>query len=273
MARMRSIKPETFQDQDFAAELPNRDARLLYIGLWGLADEHARLRGDAVFIKGQLFSYDPDLTPEVIDGLIDMLEETGRAVRYRIRSSVYIHLPKLAKHQRLEPHKVPSRLPEPPTEQSEQLNGTPSEKIPDESAPIANVLSLRQAACSKKHVAGSSQQIPDKPPPGAEQAAQLVITATGIDTLVAAEVVLAIARERRPKNLPGLVQRIIQDRELAVWIDKANATIAAAADRPPPDGQARASPGECPHRMPAGLELLSTGLPRCPKCRLEALAQ
>src|SRR5262245_20803804 len=120
MARMRSIKPEFFQDQDFAVELPDRDSRLLYIGLWGLADEHGRLRGDAFHLKGQLFAYDHDITPEVIDKHVDFLEETGRAIRYRVRASTYIFLPKLARHQRLEPSKVPSRLPDPPAELLEQ---------------------------------------------------------------------------------------------------------------------------------------------------------
>lgn len=111
MARIRSVKPEFFQDEDLAVEVPSRDARLLYIGLWGLADEHGRLRGNSTSIKGELFAYDDDLTPEVIDKLIGMLVDTGRAIRYQVRSSAYLFLPKLAKNQRLEPSKVPSRLP------------------------------------------------------------------------------------------------------------------------------------------------------------------
>jgi hypothetical protein len=50
VARIRSIKPEYWADQDLAEQV-SRDARLLYIGLWNLADEHGRLRGDPRYIK------------------------------------------------------------------------------------------------------------------------------------------------------------------------------------------------------------------------------
>lgn len=270
MARMRSIKPEFFADQDLAEELPNRDARLLYIGLWGLADEHGRLRGDARSIKGQVFAYDDDLTPAVIDKLIDMLAETGRAVRYRVEKATYLYLPKLAEHQRLEPSKVPSRLPAPPEEAA--VIGS-SENFPDESARDANESAPKQAACSKEHVAGSRQQIPDESAPplrsvpaDAEQATQLVIEATGVEPYVAAEAVLAIASERKPRNLPGLVRKLIDAGELDVWLGKARkhvesesveATIAAARASPP-----------CEHGQPGGHHLHPvTQQHLCPLCR------
>lgn len=158
MARIRSVKPEFFQDEDLAVEVPSRDARLLYIGLWGLADEHGRLRGNSTSIKGELFAYDDDLTPEVIDKLIGMLVDTGRAIRYQVRSSAYLFLPKLAKNQRLEPSKVPSRLPPPPAEQGQHNGANKSGNRADESAPDANKLPLKQVASGKWQVAGSKWQ-------------------------------------------------------------------------------------------------------------------
>lgn len=155
---MRSIKPEFFADQDLAEDLPNRDARLLYIGLWGLADEHGRLRGDARAIKGQLFAFDDDLTAEAIDALIDMIAGSGRAVRYRVGRAVYLFLPKLADHQRLEPDKVPSRLPSPDDDQAEHIMIRSSENFPDESAWGANSSVPKHVACSREQVAGSKEQ-------------------------------------------------------------------------------------------------------------------
>lgn len=172
MARMRSIKPEFFKDQDLAEELPGRDgrdARQLYVGLWGLADEHARLRGDARYIKGEIYPYDDDITPADVERFIDMIVETGRAVRYRVRSSVYLFLPKLDEHQRLEPDKVPSRLPGP-----DEGTGLPAPTPPsgsgadnsardsDESAQgqaAPKDLALKQVAGSREHVAGSSKHV------------------------------------------------------------------------------------------------------------------
>lgn len=172
MARIRSVKPEFFSDQDLAEELPGRDgrdARMLYVGLWGISDEHGRLRGDSRFIKGEIYPYDDDLTPADIERLIDMLVATGRAVRYRVRSSVYLFLPKLDQHQRLEPDKVPSRLPGPdegielpapmpPSGSRADLSARDS----DESAPgraTPKDLALKQVAGSREQVAGSREHV------------------------------------------------------------------------------------------------------------------
>jgi hypothetical protein len=81
MARIRSVKPEFWTDRSLARKL-SRDARMLYLGLWNLADEHARLNGDAYYIKGQIFPYDDDLTPGRINGLLDEIDAAGKVVRY-----------------------------------------------------------------------------------------------------------------------------------------------------------------------------------------------
>jgi hypothetical protein len=106
------VKPEYWTDQDLAEQV-SRDARLLYIGLWNLADEHSRLRGDPRYIKGQVFPYDDDLTPDEVEELLDSLALAGKVIRYRTGSGTYIFLPNLAKNQRLEPEKVASKLPHP----------------------------------------------------------------------------------------------------------------------------------------------------------------
>ena len=42
MARIRSVKPEFWTDRKLA-RCTSRDARLLYIALWNISDEHGRL--------------------------------------------------------------------------------------------------------------------------------------------------------------------------------------------------------------------------------------
>lgn len=141
MARIRSVKPEFWIDRKLARQL-SRDARLLYIGLWNFADEHARLIGDPFYVKGQVFPYDDDLTPDGIEKLIEELITARRAVRYEIDGEPYLFLPMLRRHQRLESEKVPSRLPAPPD--------------PDDSGPRPDKSAPR----------------PDKPAPGSDKFAQ-----------------------------------------------------------------------------------------------------
>jgi hypothetical protein len=112
MARIRSIKPEFWADEELAIQL-SRDERMLYLGLWNLADEHARLRGDPRYVKGQLFAYDDDLTAPDIDKMLTRLAELGKVIRYRSGAGRYVFLPKLSSHQRLDADKVPSKLPDP----------------------------------------------------------------------------------------------------------------------------------------------------------------
>lgn len=150
MPRIRSIKPEFWGDFDTAEHL-TRDARLLYIALWNFADEHARMPGDRRFVKGQCFPYDDDLTPDVVQGLLDELAAVGNVVLYTVDGSPYLFLPHLDRHQRLEPGKVPSRLPAPPD---------PDGSAPglDESAPRADVSARDADESSLKQVAGGREQ-------------------------------------------------------------------------------------------------------------------
>ena len=59
VARIRSIKPEFWQDEKLAG-IP-RDARLLFVGLWNIADDEGRLRGSPLFVRAHVFPYDLDV--------------------------------------------------------------------------------------------------------------------------------------------------------------------------------------------------------------------
>lgn len=122
MARIRSVKPEFWVDRSFVRKVPDRTMRMLYMALWNLADEHGRLMADVSYLKGQVFPYpeDADLTPGVIDKMLDHLADAGKVVRYEADGDAYLFLPTLHRHQRLEANKVPSRLPPPPG-----FNGNP----------------------------------------------------------------------------------------------------------------------------------------------------
>lgn len=175
MARIRSVKPEFWASEDLAE--CSRDARLLYVGLWNLSDEHARLRGGARYIKGQLFPYDDDLTADAVEALIDELAAKGKVVRYTVDGGRYLFLPSLAKHQRLDAAKVVSKLPAPPEDQGAEKSALESLIVPDESGNFPdesengaekNVLlyvtgSMEHVTGSMEHGPGRARAKPDDP--------------------------------------------------------------------------------------------------------------
>jgi hypothetical protein len=156
--RIRSQKPEFWQDQELA-ESCSRDARLVYKGLWNMCDEWARTRGDARHVKGALLPYDDDLGPGDVDALIDELVTAGKVVRYFANGGTYLWLPNLHRHQRLEPDRVPSRLPAPPDAGEPALFDVTSHAVQicaDEPAPRTDKSAprVRARSGSREQVAG-----------------------------------------------------------------------------------------------------------------------
>ena len=95
MARIRTIKPEFFIDEDIAALPPL--TRILFQGLWCLADAEGRLEDRPQRIKIQILPYDKYDTD---DGLT-ALSTAGFIVRYTVGDQNYIQIRTFSKHQRL----------------------------------------------------------------------------------------------------------------------------------------------------------------------------
>lgn len=81
MARIRSVKPTFFTDEDMAA-LPDDTHRLAYIGLWTYVDDYGRGRDDARLIKAALFMLDDRKSIKGVDKIVTALAKAGRLVRY-----------------------------------------------------------------------------------------------------------------------------------------------------------------------------------------------
>lgn len=107
MARIRTIKPEFWQDERLAT-LP-RDVRLMFIGLWNIADDAGRLRGSPLFIRAQVFPYDLDVD---VQGGLAALERAGRIQCYSVDGESYIWICKFSEHQKIDRPKL-SNLPAP----------------------------------------------------------------------------------------------------------------------------------------------------------------
>src|SRR5215471_9071023 len=126
MARTRFIKPGFFMNEELA-ELPC-EARLLFIGLWTIADRAGRLEDRPRKIKAAVFPYeDTD-----VDTLLGMLAGKQFLKRYRMKGLGYIEISNFVKHQKPHPKEPPSIVPEPedpePEDEEDEGNETSAER-------------------------------------------------------------------------------------------------------------------------------------------------
>ena len=93
--RIRSIKPQ-FWANETLAELSHR-TRLLFIGLWNLADRRGRLEDRPKRIRVEVFPYEV----EPVDSNLAQLEAAGFLVRYEREGLNLIQINNFEKHQRI----------------------------------------------------------------------------------------------------------------------------------------------------------------------------
>lgn len=116
--RSRIVRPGYFTNENLAALEPH--ARLLYEGLWLLADNNCRLEDKPERIKATLFPYEPQID---IHNLLSLLEAEPECfiVRYAVEDRKIIWIPKMAEHQPIHWQELSFDLPSPdcPGEPSE----------------------------------------------------------------------------------------------------------------------------------------------------------
>jgi len=105
MARARNIKPGFFTNEELV-ELPFH-TRLLFIGLWTLADREGRLEDKPKRIKMNLFPAD---SIDVDASLVE-LEASGFLKRYEVDGARYIQVLAFRKHQNPHRDEKPSSIP------------------------------------------------------------------------------------------------------------------------------------------------------------------
>jgi hypothetical protein len=111
MARTRSIKPGFF-DNEILGDLPPL-TRLLFIGLWTIADREGRLEDKPRRIKKMLLGYD-DVDADGVDKMLQSLHDTGFIFRYTVDGNKYIQVVNFLKHQNPHVKEKPSEIPPPP---------------------------------------------------------------------------------------------------------------------------------------------------------------
>ncbi len=135
MARARNIKPGFF-DNELLVEL-SFEYRLLFIGLWTIADKEGRLEDRSKKIKMQVFPADN----VDVDGGLSALCDAGFIVRYGSGTDKFIQINNWKKHQ--SPHHTERDSVIPPLNNGEVTNDTqnslrgnpPDSLIPDSLIP------------------------------------------------------------------------------------------------------------------------------------------
>lgn len=111
MARIRALKIGFFHNEELAA-FPYQ-TRLLFEGLWLLADREGRLKDQPKWIKSQVFPFD-DLD---VEPLLDQLAAGPDPFiqRYTVNGRRYLHVIEFKKHQRPHHTEPPSTYPPEPS--------------------------------------------------------------------------------------------------------------------------------------------------------------
>jgi hypothetical protein len=117
MPRIRTIKPDFFSNEQIG-QLP-AEARLLFIGLWTLADREGRLQDRPIRIGAQLFPYDAAWS---VASFLEDLAKANLIWRYEIEGKKCIQIINFTKHQNPHPKETTFGLP-PAPQQSREITG------------------------------------------------------------------------------------------------------------------------------------------------------
>lgn len=107
MARIRQLKPEFFLDEDLATQPPL--SRILFAGLWTLADREGRLEDRPSRIKVQVLPHD-DCN---IDQMLSGLHSARFITRYAAKGRKYIQIRTFLRHQHPHIKEPQSTIPAP----------------------------------------------------------------------------------------------------------------------------------------------------------------
>lgn len=124
MARIRTVKPEFFQDEDLIAsetkhELPH--LMLVYAGLWTQADRRGLFAWSEFTLALNIL---PGRPIQTFRACMEALVEDGFVVRYSLNDHTYGYIPTLQRHQLFNIRERPNTaIPQPDTNPTPTQNG------------------------------------------------------------------------------------------------------------------------------------------------------
>lgn len=147
--RARNIKPGFFKNDDLAECSPM--ARLLFIGLWCMADREGRMELRPKRIKAEIFPYENCK----IEVLLDELRRYGFIVCYQCEGQNYLSIPTFTQHQNCHVKEAESTIPAP----------CESDTCTVLVGPLTESLLLNPESPLLKTERGGKAAKPPKPPP------------------------------------------------------------------------------------------------------------
>ena len=109
MARKRMIDPNIWQSEDFSKL--STLAKLIFIGLFSLADDEGRGRCNPVYLKSTLFPYEEGIRSADIDKTLSEISSNMSVVLYSHDGSNYYSLYNWSKWQKID-KPTPSKIPD-----------------------------------------------------------------------------------------------------------------------------------------------------------------
>lgn len=110
MARIRTIKPEFWEDEKLA-DIPLQ-ARLLFIGTWNFADDFGVLIASAKFLKSKVFPYEESLREHQVNTWLDALVNARMLIPFVYEGKSYYKIRTFNSHQLIDKRYTKSILPE-----------------------------------------------------------------------------------------------------------------------------------------------------------------
>ena len=105
--RARNIKPGFYKNEDLAECEPL--ARIIFTGLWCMADREGRLECRPKRIKAELLPYD---NCDVVK-LMEQLRKYGFIIAYKANDKIYLSIPSFTEHQNCHVKEIASTIPAP----------------------------------------------------------------------------------------------------------------------------------------------------------------
>ncbi len=117
--RARNIKPGFFNNDILNSLEPL--TRLLFIGLWCMADREGRLEDRPKRIKKEVLGYD-DVNSNDVDKMLQELHDSKFILRFESQGKKYIQVVNFSKHQNPHMNEKSSEIPEPALIEKNQEN-------------------------------------------------------------------------------------------------------------------------------------------------------
>lgn len=146
--RARNLKPGFFCNEQLSE--CSFQARILFAGLWCLADRKGVLQDRPKRIKAAVFPLD-DISAADVQAMMDDLEQHGLIMRYDADDgAALVYIPTFSKHQNPHPREKESELPLPADGSREKVRRAPN--LEGHASPVRHVAAAeRCGAAVKRH--------------------------------------------------------------------------------------------------------------------------